>query len=167
MPGAYCKPEDVFETTNTIDGKEIDEAEVYRWIERANADINSCLAGIYEVPFAEIGASFSWDDDDDIPPMIRKWATKLASAYVIRKLFMGHAGKNKSPYADTLKKESDEYCQSFRDGELNLLDVDGNIIPRIDPDASQAVTSYSESYPYPAEHVMPENYEQYPNLREG
>lgn len=165
--GAYCKAEDVFQTTNTQDGKEVTEAEVYDWIRRANADIDSCLAGIYAVPFAPIVNPFEWDDADEIPPLIRKWATKLASAYLIRKLFTAKAGKNISPYSDRLKRESDDYCESLREGELNLLDIDGNIIPRLDPDDTDAVTGYSEMYPDPATHVMPDMYEDYPDVGLG
>ncbi|MCK5617093.1 DUF1320 family protein, partial [Candidatus Pacearchaeota archaeon] len=103
--GAYCKADDVFQTTNTTVDKEVTEAEVYEWIQRANADIDSCLAGIYEVPFAPIVPPFEWSASDDIPPLIKKWATKLASAYLIRKLFTAKAGKNISPYSDRLKRE--------------------------------------------------------------
>lgn len=165
--GAYCMAEDVFQTTNTQDGKEVEEAEVYDWIRRANADIDSCLAGIYEVPFATIVEPFEWNVADDIPPLIRKWATKLASAYLVRKLFTAKAGKNISPYSDRLKRESDKYCKMFKDGDLSLLDNDGNIIDRLDPDSTNVSQGYSEMYPDPAEHVMPNMHQDYPDVGDG
>jgi len=162
--GAYCKVEDVTQITNIIVDKEMTEAEIYDWIEKAMFDIDSCLAGIYDVPFATRTDPIEWNATDEIPPMIRKWCMKLTGAYVVRKLFTSQSGKNISPYSDRLKKESDNYCKAFQEGDLNLLDINGNIIPRLEPDESDAVTGYSEMYPDPAEHVMPNMHENYPDV---
>lgn len=165
--GAYCSPADITQITHTTIDKEVTEAEIYDWIEKSMFDIDSCLAGIYEVPFATRTDPIEWDTADEIPPMIRKWCQKLTGAYLIRKLFTAKAGKNISPYSDRLKRESNAYCEAFRDGELNLLDINGNIIPRLDAGTTDAVTGYSEMYPDPAEHVMPDMYEEYPDAGLG
>lgn len=167
MTGAYCSPTDVYEITHTTKDKDITDEEVYHWIEKAMSEIDSCLAGIYEIPFATKTDPITWETTDEIPPLIRTWCQKLAGSKIIRKLYTARAGKNQSPYGDSLRKEAEMICKRLQEGDANLLDVDGNIIPRLDADATDAATSYSQGDPYPATHVMPDMYDQYPDFTES
>jgi len=66
---------------------------------------------------------------DDTPPLIRTITALLTSAYAARKSYVGHDPNDSPVYKDILK-EVNKIWEDLLDGQLELLDKDGNWIER-------------------------------------
>lgn len=165
--GAYCPPSEAFFMANVVQDKDLTEAEMLIFIRMANDEIDGELSGYYDVPFATRTDPIGWNVGDEIPPLIRTIATKFAASYSIRKLFAARAGKNESPYGDVLYREAKKMILRVQRGEKNLVGTDGKIIARVEAGSTDAATHHSVYAPTDPTHVMPNMYEEYPDVEES
>lgn len=165
MAHAYCSPADVREMTNAQQNIDLTDDQAFHFIRLAMAEIDSCCAGVYNVPFVAWAEPLSWVPADNIPPLIRTWCEKLASSYVMRELYIARAGKNQSPYGDKLFWEASELCRKMKNGEIPLLDTNGDPIQPIQQASDSILSALSRTTTPDGDddYVMPNTKEPYPN----
>jgi len=118
----YATPEQIRKLTNLDACQDMGDSMIAQ-IETVYAipQINSKFrAEGYDAPF---------DTGDDTPPLIRTITALLTVAYIARKSYTGHS-PSESPLYESMLDEVNEIWQQLHNGELELIDKDGNWIER-------------------------------------
>lgn len=133
----YCTPAEVTDLIaildNTVDFTESQARSII--FNLTHAKLNAWFKAIgFDVPF---------DTGTSTPPMIRSLAIRLSTYYALFKLYTGHS-PNEVGTMSSLKKEIKDDLKDLKDGDMELLDVDGDIIEAIIANGLQSTTEGEE-----------------------
>ncbi|MBW1858004.1 MAG: hypothetical protein JRI42_06995, partial [Deltaproteobacteria bacterium] len=129
----YCTPEQARQMTNLDELNDMSDSTL------------ASLETVFAMPqvdarFRAEGYGAPFKTGDDTPPLIRAITALLTSAYAARKSYIGHDPNDSPVYKDVLK-EVNAIWKSLLNGELELLDIDGNWIERDQPTSTDMLST--------------------------
>jgi len=100
--------------------------------EMSDNDLNA-IQSLFAVPqidsrFRAEGYAVPFDVSPDAPPLVRSLSAMLTAAYAVKRSYTGHS-PNECPWQDLLD-EINEIFKAISKGDMEVIDIDGNLIPR-------------------------------------
>lgn len=100
---------------------------------------------VYAIPqvdsrFRSEGYAAPFKYGDDTPPLVRTITALLTAAYAARKAYVS-VDPSESPVYKDLLKEVNELWKALKNGDLELLNKDGNIIERTEETSSRMLST--------------------------
>lgn len=110
----------------------------------------SQIESVYAIPqvdsrFRSEGYTAPFSYGEDTPPLVRTITALLTAAYAARKSYVSVDPSDSPVYKDLLK-EVNELWKSLKNGDLELLDKDGNWIERSEETSSNMLSTTEGEY---------------------